>query len=286
VLLIVSVLAAFGVLLAVILGAGSYFFQGYIYSEPARGLAWRAPLAALGLTAFFGLWCFLDYRAFDPATPTEIPYHPYLFSNTRYYSFARLWSVREGRETEYTPYKTGSRVAGEVEFRDAQNRPWSPSAGGLAQALYVEFKDDPGQKVEFKADLTADGKFRGNTPHYVEAGGRHRVLSEEDVRRGELSVARYGPLFVMLFLNGFHFLLWFLGLWLLLRFQWLHALGLALVLWVATTGTLVQLLLSRTQELAESRHVAALGGTPATAGALPATFGGGAAFLAQESIHG
>ena len=50
---------------------------------------------------------------------------------------------------------------------------------------------------------------------------------------GEISTTRYGILFCNLLLNFAHLLVWFLCLWLLLQFQWPHALGLALAFWLA-----------------------------------------------------
>ena len=43
---------------------------------------------------------------------------------------------------------------------------------------------------------------------------------------------RFGRFVINLFLNFVHFVLWFFCLWLLLRFQWSHALLLAAVFWL------------------------------------------------------
>jgi hypothetical protein len=48
---------------------------------------------------------------------------------------------------------------------------------------------------------------------------------------GRVSTFYAGRLILNLFLNFLHLLIWFIALWLLLRFQWPHALGLAIVLW-------------------------------------------------------
>jgi hypothetical protein len=47
-----------------------------------------------------------------------------------------------------------------------------------------------------------------------------------------------------LFFNFGHLIVWFLGLWLLLRFQWGHALGFAVVAWLVMTLTILPMLLS------------------------------------------
>jgi hypothetical protein len=47
--------------------------------------------------------------------------------------------------------------------------------------------------------------------------------------------------------------LWWLVIWLLLRFQWSHALGFAFICWLAFTLALVPFLLSRSRTAAEKR---------------------------------
>ena len=60
-LIVVYVLA--GLALAVLLWAGTLWFQGYIYSEPAGHLYWRAPAAGIALTLFLAVWGWVAYRA-------------------------------------------------------------------------------------------------------------------------------------------------------------------------------------------------------------------------------
>jgi hypothetical protein len=63
---------------------------------------------------------------------------------------------------------------------------------------------------------------------------------------GRVSTPKRGLLFGNLLLNGLHFVAWFLCLWLLLRFQWSHALGLAIPLWLALSLSVVPFLLGKT----------------------------------------
>ena len=49
--------------LVVLLWAGSVWFQGYIYSEPAPQLVWGAPVAGSALALFLALWCIIDYKS-------------------------------------------------------------------------------------------------------------------------------------------------------------------------------------------------------------------------------
>ena len=69
---------------------------------------------------------------------------------------------------------------------------------------------------------------------------------------GWLSEPRSGVVAANLFLNVVHAILWFLCLWLLLRFQWGHAFGLACVAWLVLTFFLPPLF-KRTEDLAKQK---------------------------------
>jgi hypothetical protein len=54
----------------------------------------------------------------------------------------------------------------------------------------------------------------------------------------------------------FFFLAWFLCLWLLLRYQWAHALGLAVIFWLVKELVVMPALLDRAEAVAAERAVA------------------------------
>ena len=56
-----------------------------------------------------------------------------------------------------------------------------------------------------------------------------------------------------LFLNGLFFLAWFLAFWLILRFQWLHALGQAFVLWLLVLLFVMPYYYGTAESVAEER---------------------------------
>ena len=45
------------------LAAWTLFFQGYIYTEPVTGVAWRGPAAGSAVMAVLLLWVLLDYHS-------------------------------------------------------------------------------------------------------------------------------------------------------------------------------------------------------------------------------
>ena len=51
-----------GVPLLAVLWSGTVFLQSYFYTEASTAIFWQAPLAAVVLTLFYGLWC-LDRKS-------------------------------------------------------------------------------------------------------------------------------------------------------------------------------------------------------------------------------
>jgi hypothetical protein len=242
--------------LTVVLAAGALFFQGYFYTEPTAGLIWRAPAAAAALTALFAIWSFMAYRSpgsYDALfnfTSTEDQPRP-----------KKLWSVSQGKKTLFEIRKDQN---GHERYVDAQtNKPWRRS-----EAVIIE---EDGQEVRFDADRDADGNFKAEKSKAPKGlqwlvgegaelslryrDSRGRTMTEDGI--GQLSVTRKGVWFVNMLLNLLHFLLWFAVLWLLLRFYWSHALGLAFVIWLIVTIPLLPMLLGEASALGTQKQTAA-----------------------------
>ena len=249
------ILLLIGFVLAVFLWLGTLWFQGYIYSEPAGGLAWRAPAAGAAVMGFLALWCFLDYRLADP-TAEDLPLDTvWNFSPTETYPrtpWQHFWSVKNGQETEYVLRKSAG--VGGIQYVDPRTGvPWSRESNGVVQAVIIPEGD---RKTRFDLDLPG-GKFKPGEPaRYKEDDGRHRVLTENDILSGQMSRLRFGLLVGNVFLNLLHLAVWFACFWLLLRFQWPHALGLAVVFWVLTMFVVFPPLLYQTKQAVQQRAAA------------------------------
>jgi hypothetical protein len=232
---------------AIFLWAGTLFFQGYIYSEPVSGLYWRAPAAGAALALFLAFWCFLDYR--QPGRYNATWFEPTASEDE---VFDKFWSVKGNQEVLYEARKN---ARGQVEYMDAARRPWTRSdADGIVEAIVVEGKD--GQRIRFDAELTADKKFKtgqGEPVRYIEVGGQGRVMTETYI--GKLPISHWGATVAQITLSLLHLALWFACLWLLLGFQWSHAFGLALILWLVITLTLLPIVFAKTEETAKQRVV-------------------------------
>jgi hypothetical protein len=226
--------------ITVVVFAGTLLLQGSFYSEPVSHLLLRAPLASLLLTLFIAGWCFLAYRS--PTTYGTLFDFTATENETR---FQQFWSVKRGKESLFE-YSKAHR-----EYRDKNtHKRWSRSdSEGLVQAIIVE--DKGGQKVRFEAELTPDGKFKaasGEPVRYVEVGGKGRVMTDGDP--GKISTVHWGRIIGNILLNFLHLAVWFAALWLILRFQWGHAVGLALVLWLIVTFAIMPVLFKRMEDAA------------------------------------
>jgi hypothetical protein len=281
VLVLVIVLVVMALALAVLLWVGTAWFQNLIYSEPAENLHLGAPVAALALTGYLALWCFLEYRAASRGEPGR---HGSLFEFPAYevQEFQKIWAVkgrlvpaeegknpgdkdfdqnwilRDPREIVYESRRTGP--FGQSQYQDMNGRSFARSdADGMVVVLTVHENDNPqNPPIVFQAEVTRDVSGQPifkvdpnqSSPRYVEVGGR-RVMTEDSL--GRLRTFRWGLFFTNLLLNSAHLALWFVCLWLLLRFQWSHALGLAFIFWLLMSFAILPMLLERADEAGQER---------------------------------
>lgn len=229
VLQILLVLVLVGVGAFALLWSVSLIAQGYLYESVADGLVWRAAAGAGVVTAFLALWNVLHAR--QPESFDSL----FTFSASESRTYQKFVSVRApanglpGVETTYSLYRLPS---GQVEYRDAENRPWRRSGSGKVVAIKV--KDD-GEELTFVPDpasLDEQGNFRPGAVTFVDEGGGWTMV-ETDV--GRAFRGRPGRVVSNLAINLAHLLVWFAVCWPLLRYTWGHALLTALAFWLTTT---------------------------------------------------
>jgi hypothetical protein len=233
-----------GVTLLVLLWGGGTFLQAYFYTEPSAGLFWRAPAAAAALTLFYALWCLLDYSA-EGARPGYLPYDTiFRFSADEAKGtkpVERLWAVKKtGPKEEKVRYKRFPELSsgGRGGYRYYQEladgtkgRPWSPT--GVVALLVPE----EGEEIRYEL-VKSDSVYR----RFVSPDG-WTIIEYDDGPTGQPTAFRTGLWLVNLLLNLVHLGLWFVCLWLLMRFQWGHALGLGFVMWLVMTLLVVPMML-------------------------------------------
>jgi hypothetical protein len=231
--------------------AWTVWFQGYIYTEPATELYWRAPAAGTALTLFLIIWVITDYRAVKNNPDAHFPYGPLqeLAPATKDTTpFPSLYVPTTGNtEVEYKLMKVldGKRMH-EVYRRGEEPMPSRPAK------VIVE---EDGTKTVFEPDRDAKGQFtteRGQPLMYRDKNGR--ALKEGTFER--VASYRFGPFFFGLLLNGTFLVLWFVCMWLLLRYQFWHALGLALVLYAVMLLFVLAPVMTRAEAVARPQPVA------------------------------
>jgi hypothetical protein len=246
VLFLLLVLFVSATALTVLLWVVTLFFQGYFYTEPTDQIQWQAPAAGAALAIFFTLWCLLVYNSVD-AGSTDLPYND-LFRFSPRVDLSKdpikeLWAERKGprdKEAKVIHYKKtyipGTRPP-RFGYTDAATRQqWQPR-----DVVAILIPVEGSEKIRMEVVPPPKGS------DYREFVDRQRgwVMREyDDGPDGLVSAFRLGRFLLNLFLNLLHLGLWFVCLWLILRFQWGHALGLAFVLWLVTTLAVLPMVLS------------------------------------------
>ncbi len=241
------VLVVIGVTLSVLLWVGTAFLQGYLYTEPNADTFWQAPAAGAAVTLFLLVWCLINVSAAHDQGPGFEPYDTlFRFNAVEEYDRRpadKIWVLRAGAR-DPQEYESRRTVQGYGYVDVVTKKPLGSLAG--VQAILLEDTagkiGEKGEKIRFELNKDSDS---GNS-RFVSAQGW--AMGENNL--GQPSIFRGGLLVANLLLNFLHFAVWFLCLWLLLRFQWGHALGLAIVIWLVMTLIVLPGLMSRTGEIA------------------------------------
>lgn len=248
--------------LTVILWAGTFLLQGYIYTEPTPGIFWQAPLTALLLTLGYSVWC-MSVALSTGATTTNLPinaihrFTPHEDMLDR--PAARIWAIQLDRKKDADkegiriPYvsKREDRTRFHYENAIIPKKLWS---GQDVVAIEIELDDkgNPGEKRVMRFNL-----IDSNVDEYRQFRSDDGWIIREYRDTGPTGMPvrfRLTRLLMNLFFNVAHFVVWFVSLWLILRFQAGHAFGLALVLWLIVTVTFLPMMLFYAGEAAEQRQ--------------------------------
>jgi len=209
--------------LAGLLWGGTHLVQGGLYENPTPELFWRGPAAAGGITAFLAAWCLLNYAG---STPEEHAPYAGLFnfaSDQTSDPVKEFWAVRPDLERKHFHLKILEGTPLRFEYRDESNGKWQTTIARETEALVIK---EGGEDVLFKPDRQKS--------RWEEEGGKHRYMTPFD-SPGRMTTTHPGRSVFSLVLNVLHLGVWFVCLWLLLRFQWPHALLGAAVFWFIMT---------------------------------------------------
>jgi hypothetical protein len=248
------ILLVLGITLGVGLFVAGLFVQGYIYTEPSPHLPWSAPVAAAALFFFFSLWSLLV--VYSGSTPTDIPYdvvHRFSPTVDKFTKPAKeLWAVRKGGKTEqyklhkYSPSPGQSRY----DYRNVRDdKPWN---GDDVETIVLK---EEGLDLRFER-VPEKKREQGAFVQFISTDGWVMTVYD-DGPSGLPSKFRFGRFIANVFLNFLHLALWFVCLWLLMRFEWFHALIGAFALWLACTLIILPMLLTYAAEVSQARQIAA-----------------------------
>ena len=195
---------------------------------PLRAAASRPVLAPPGrgraLTVYLGIWALINYAAADPGQ-TDLPFGSLFEFTTEKVSepVSEFTAVRSGGRMKYKFIPRAGSPGVDYRSDDAERKVWMGEREADVQAPLVKQGD-------------REVKFTPDTAHqrYVEEGGK-RYLEQDQRSFGRIIAPRGGGFFVRFLLNVLHLAAWFVVLWLLLGFQWSHALGMAIAIWLAMT---------------------------------------------------
>ncbi len=217
---LVLILFVYPALAAVLFGI-SRFIQASFYETVAKGLWWRALVAAAIVWLVGLIWPSLINLAGGARWPINFDDVVFLrAADTPSVTFRELRVPDEetGREISYRRAVVG----GTVQFRDEQNRP-IPQTPPVVIAVPEE-----GEATRWEVVRDKDGYIDRSqgTAFYQNAEGRR--IPESAFFTGIEATSGYGQFFLTLFGDLVLFAAWFLTLWLVLQFQWPHALLIAL----------------------------------------------------------
>ncbi|MGF1582731.1 MAG: hypothetical protein ACFCD0_25690 [Gemmataceae bacterium] len=250
---IVGTVLLMGLIIGVVLAIGTLIIQSTFYTEPTSGVLWQAPATAGGITVFLLLWCF--FNVWGSGTRQDYVPYPTIFGFPASVDLTEeplpgFWSVKgtgssnlvqdengkwvyaEGsgdtQKTKYVLKKkvevSGNLVTSYYVEENNPSRPWNPAK---VVAIIIEYED---REIRFqRTETDSEDAFA-----FVSDDGWTMRMYRNG---GATTPFRFptGLFLVCLFLNTFHLGLWFTGLWLVLRFQWFHALLISLAFWVPVT---------------------------------------------------
>ena len=220
----VLILFLTALVLSVLLWAGAVWLQTWLYEAPAGDLYWRRPAVGVGLAAFYALWVIVDCRTGGHCGS--------LFksvSTLKQYDQIGAVVKRNGKDS---PEETYRKEGADFMLVGPDGRVTSTKLPEAPERIIIK---DADATAVFEPERDAKGNFKretGQNLHYYDIKSG-RTIDEGDL--GRVQQFHWGWLIWNVLFNVLHLGLWFAGLWLVLRFQWGHALGFAVCLWLVMT---------------------------------------------------
>lgn len=223
----------------------SLFLQRYFYNEPAENLVLRAAVAGVLLGTYLTFWVYINTRAegenkygvIHEFSPNAVSDPVDKFQAVRIYPNANP-TKEETVSFERQPTPDGQR------YLSAERKVFTAATTDyLTTALILDLDGKP---TRFEAAIE-NTVYLGEKITFSEQGGGRTILlsrglNSDPAEPVTVTSPSGGVVFLAILLNVLHFAVWFAALWPVLRFNFGHALGLAVVFGVAATVILMPLL--------------------------------------------
>ncbi len=233
------------VALFVLFWALSVFFQAYLYNEPASNLPARAAIAALVVGGAIGLWTYAN--AHSDRKGKYGPLHDFdSTGNTDVYEFAavRKYVNEKGPDGQWKEDKTiFRRPDGQKNgvFTDEKSgKPFVLSTSNFI-TTGLEMKEPDGKVGKFDAVFTQKDVYTPDK-RFDEKGTKRHVDGDSP---GAIFAPSTKAMIYAVLLNVLSYAAWFVAFWLVLRFAFPHAAGLAIVFGLLTMLVIAPLLFER-----------------------------------------
>lgn len=220
--LLLLILFAVLLILAVALWGLSRFAHSALYTEVPASLLWRAPVAA---TAIFVLTLVVPLVIRGAGVKWPMTFNQFLLysSEKEPVIFKEFHAEDRGRKTVYTRRKAASGI---LEYVSDDGKPLPRNTEAM-----IGIPEKGGEPHQFRA--SKEGiylkKDRQGNVSYVDQHGN--VMTSDSI--GKLTLPSSGSFFASFFVALLNIGVWFAALWLLLLFQWPHALGFSIPAFVA-----------------------------------------------------
>jgi hypothetical protein len=222
--------------ITVLLAALTLLLQSSFYTEPVGDLQWRAPAAGGGIALFLVLWVIFDYNS--PGNYREVQQFSYVDDIT----FTELRFLDDDGKKEHVYSRRHERWLHDGKLCDLPSHP--------TRRIIAVYNNEL-CPFEPPLDERHSPRPENGVVHYYNRDKGWEMVAG---KLGYVTVARPWQLIGNLLLNVLHLAVWFVCLWLLLKFQWSHAFGLAVVFWLAMTFVALPGLLDRAEEVYKERH--------------------------------
>jgi hypothetical protein len=228
VLSLILILIVVGLALTGLLVLGALVLQGYFYTEVNPGVFWRGPVVGVILTLFLFFWCWINYVS-PNVHKRDMPFDT-LFNATGSVDLVNepvkemhVYFGNSKQAVKFERYKYVEGRLSRIGYREAGgDRHWSSKIKKIVITVndreYVFERRHADDRSEYPYFLSPEGWFMREYDNGV---------------NGQPAAFLVGLFLLDLLINFSYLALLVLGLWLVLRFQFWHALGLGAALWLA-----------------------------------------------------